>query len=310
MRVFAAIVSGILFSGMAIVLGVSAQEFEEYPPPGDVTTTILPEDVVVEEIPLEEMPADIPLGMEGEFVMDGGQNLVRDWQAPDITSQEDALVQVGKPLRRGVVRLGYVDEMSNGFQGTGTGFAVHEDGYIFTNAHVVEGFENQMQVQSMDGNVYTAQILAAADPFKVDIAILKVDEPMTDVKVLEFAKQAPERGDILFNVGNPAIFGDWVIKAGGYMGEQFNKLVLDMPGSQGDSGSPLFNTDGKIVGIIFGATNLDGRPQVGPEDDIVIWWGNFTKYFSSVGQADSKAAIEEFVSQHLDPTVMNAIFNN
>lgn len=251
----------------------------------------------------EEIP------VEGQLPQD---NFGEGWERIDVGRHEEELYEVGRGLRSGVVQLGFPGRTEADFESTGAGFVVHKNGLILTNAHVIEGFDSSMSVRTYDGTVIQASILARSeDLFERDIAILKAQGDLGNVKVLEFAPTGSlNESDVLFNIGHPAIFGDWVIKGGGYMGEYTGDLIIDMPGSVGDSGSPLFNMNGRVVGIIHGATNLDSLPVLGPKDDVVVWWGNFVNYHRAVGAADSNQTIRDFLTEHLDANIVRDIFGS
>ncbi len=59
-------------------------------------------------------------------------------------------------------------------EGFGSGFIVHKDGYIFTNAHVVGDIANR-SINTYGSSEYSAQVVAQPDQRKLDLAILKID---------------------------------------------------------------------------------------------------------------------------------------
>lgn len=190
-----------------------------------------------------------------------------------------------------------------------------------TNAHVVENytefrvdttFTYQEIFEPPANGGYTATVLAVGDPENVDIAVLKVDTPMMGIAVLEFGDSKElENGDIVFGIGHPTVFGSWVITAGEFIAPEYilpPTMYIDKPGGSGESGSPLFNMEGKVVGIIFGGTTLEDRPLITPEDNIVVWWGNAPKYRNEVTMVHDTDSIYNFLVQELGEGLANEIF--
>jgi serine protease Do len=138
-------------------------------------------------------------------------------------------------------------------QGSGSGFIVAADGYVVTNNHVVDGAE-EITVTLDDGSTHPAE-LRGVDP-KTDIALLKIqtDSPLPWV---EFGDSDGTRvGDWVVAIGNPFGLGGTAttgivsarardIQAGPF--DDF--LQIDAPINRGNSGGPLFDTGGKVIGI-------------------------------------------------------------
>ncbi|WP_347312917.1 Do family serine endopeptidase [Defluviimonas sp. SAOS-178_SWC] len=134
----------------------------------------------------------------------------------------------------------------------GSGFVISEDGYIVTNNHVIEGAD-EISVEFFSGKTLDAE-LVGTDP-KTDIALLKVtsDEPLPFV-----------------NFGNSDVMrvGDWVMAMGNPLGQGFSVsagivsarnrelsgtyddfIQTDAAINRGNSGGPLFNMDGEVIGV-------------------------------------------------------------
>lgn len=137
---------------------------------------------------------------------------------------------------------------------TGTGFALSNDGYIVTNYHVVEGAEN-IQVRLRNGKVVPASIVAY-EP-KNDIAMLKVDD-----KHFRFGKgELPYSfmagraalGANIYTLGFPQdeiVYNEGYISSNnGYQGDS-NQYRLEVPAGPGQSGAPVVDDNGAVVGII------------------------------------------------------------
>ncbi len=134
----------------------------------------------------------------------------------------------------------------------GSGFVISEDGYIVTNNHVIETAD-EIIIEFFSGKELTANVIGT-DP-KTDIALLKVDadEPLPFVS---------------FADSDTARVGDWVIAMGNPLGQGFSVsagivsarnrelsgtyddyIQTDAAINRGNSGGPLFNLDGQVVGV-------------------------------------------------------------
>lgn len=141
----------------------------------------------------------------------------------------------------------------SGPNGLGSGFIISADGDIVTNHHVVDGAASVV-VKLADGRSFDAE-LVGSDPM-TDIALLKIlsDE---DLPVVPFGTSEEMRaGDEVFAVGNPFGLGNTVtsgiisamsrnINSGPY--DDF--IQTDAAINRGNSGGPLFNDDGEVIGV-------------------------------------------------------------
>ncbi len=137
--------------------------------------------------------------------------------------------------------------------GQGSGFIIDRDGHIVTNDHVVEGAQ-EIQIILNDGSRYPAEI-KGRDP-KTDLAVLKIDSP-EPLPYVEFGDSESARiGDWVLAVGNPFGLGGSVsagiISARGrdiHSGPYDDYLQIDAPINRGNSGGPLFDSSGRVVGV-------------------------------------------------------------
>ncbi|TDK43240.1 DegQ family serine endoprotease [Antarcticimicrobium luteum] len=134
----------------------------------------------------------------------------------------------------------------------GSGFVISEDGYVVTNNHVIDGAD-QIQIEFFDGEEMEAEVVGT-DP-NTDIALLKVkaDKPLAFVP---------------FGDSDIARVGDWVMAMGNPLGQGFSASVgivsarnralsgtyddyiqTDAAINRGNSGGPLFNMDGEVIGV-------------------------------------------------------------
>lgn len=139
----------------------------------------------------------------------------------------------------------------------GSGFVISEDGYVVTNNHVIEGAD-EILIEFFPGEGQPADRLPAkvigTDP-KTDIALLKVEADMP----LSFVR---------FGDSDTARVGDWVVAMGNPLGQGFSVsagivsarnralsgtyddyIQTDAAINKGNSGGPLFNMDGEVVGV-------------------------------------------------------------
>ena len=138
--------------------------------------------------------------------------------------------------------------------GLGSGFIISDDGIIVTNNHVIEGAD-EITVILSDEKEYTAQLLGR-DP-KADIAVLKIDPEDSKLIAVEWGNSDDMRvGDWTIAIGNPLGLGGTVTAGilsaisrdiGG--GPYVKFLQTDASINRGNSGGPLFNLEGKVIGI-------------------------------------------------------------
>ena len=134
----------------------------------------------------------------------------------------------------------------------GSGFVISADGFIITNNHVIEGAD-EIQIEFFSGEELDAKLIGT-DP-KTDIALLKVeaDEPLPFVE---------------FGDSDAARVGDWVVAIGNPLGQGFSVsagiisargralsgtyddfIQTDAAINRGNSGGPLFDLDGDVIGV-------------------------------------------------------------
>ena len=139
--------------------------------------------------------------------------------------------------------------------GTGSGFVVSADGYIVTNAHVVEG-ANQIKAKIGDGKALDAKLVG--QDASTDLALLKVSA--SNLKPLALADSGTvEVGDPAYAIGNP--FGlDRTLTTGVVSALQReisspngfsidDVIQTDAAINPGNSGGPLFNAQGQVIGV-------------------------------------------------------------
>jgi len=143
-------------------------------------------------------------------------------------------------------------------QGEGSGFVFRSDGYIITNDHVVDGAD-KVKVVMKDGREYDGTVLRAEDS---DIAVVKIDAK--DLPVLAFADSSSLRaGQLCMAVGSPfgmensvtfghiSAFRDGGQSIASETRDRYypDLIQTDASINMGNSGGPLVNVDGQVVGV-------------------------------------------------------------
>ncbi len=136
----------------------------------------------------------------------------------------------------------------------GTGFAISNNGYIATNAHVIKGADS-IHVVSQDGRSLKARIVY--QDTQCDLAVLKVEDSTFKTAPLPFAlsSKAAPLGEEVYTLGYPRneiVYGKGYISAEtGFRGDSAS-YQLTLPVNPGNSGGPLVDEQGYILGIISG----------------------------------------------------------
>ena len=152
----------------------------------------------------------------------------------------------------------------------GTGFIVNERGYILTNAHIIEGGQ-LIYVRAYDGSQYRAETIKT-DP-ELDLGLVRiVSAPRIFSAVTIGNSNDAKRGDPITVIGNPlgARFEHSVL-SGIISGSNREKglLQLSIPAYGGLSGSPVFNSQGKVIAIISSLPKYKTTQEVIVEKKLV-----------------------------------------
>ncbi len=139
------------------------------------------------------------------------------------------------------------------FQSMGSGFIVDPEGLVVTNNHVIENAE-EITVTLNDGTRHPAELIGR-DP-KTDLALLKI-EADSELPYASFGESEDTRaGDWVIAIGNPFGLGGTattgIVSARGrdiQSGPFDDFLQIDAPINQGNSGGPLFDTSGQVIGV-------------------------------------------------------------
>lgn len=162
-------------------------------------------------------------------------------------------------------------------QGAGTGFIISEEGYIVTNWHVVDGGD-AFQVLLQDGTPVPAELIGI-DP-RDDLAVVKIDPAEVPAVVAFGDSDAIKPGQEVIAIGSPLGAFTNTVTAGIIGGVGRNQLAAQDPSmcqdysnliqhdaaiNQGNSGGPLFNMQGEVIGVntLGIPTNDQGMPVQG-----------------------------------------------
>jgi len=178
------------------------------------------------------------------------------------------IIEAINRVKTSVVKIERISEQQNKevVSGTGSGFIFSSDGYLFTNSHVVNGAK-KLRVTLYDGSSYVVQLIGE-DPSN-DLAILKISAGDFSPAHLGDSSQL-QIGQLVIAIGNPLGFQhtatSGIISALGrtmrtQSGNLMDSLIqTDAALNPGNSGGPLVNTDGEVIGVntamIQGAQNL------------------------------------------------------
>lgn len=158
----------------------------------------------------------------------------------------------------------------DGREALGSGFFIRNNGYLLTNAHVISGAK-KITVITNSGKSYEAKLIGVDKPS--DLAVLKIggtdkNNKEETFKHIKFGNADKARiGDIVLTFGNP--YGLGVSVSQGIISAKSRNIGLneqqyiqtDAAINQGNSGGPMFNLDGEVIGVnaaIFTARGANG----------------------------------------------------
>ena len=136
---------------------------------------------------------------------------------------------------------------------SGTGFFVRS-GEVITNMHVIRG-AHRVEIHTLDGKGRTYPVAGAlAVDEEADLALLSVDLPAERSRPLTFASTLPDEGEQIFVIGNPlrleGSVSDGIVSAVREVPDLGRIIQITAPVSHGNSGSPLLNMRGQVIGIV------------------------------------------------------------
>jgi S1-C subfamily serine protease len=171
---------------------------------------------------------------------------------PQATPGQESLPELVRRVKPAIVAIVTYDAKGEALT-TGSGFFIRP-GQVVTNLHVIRG-ARRTDVKTLDGKgrVYQVSGTLAIDE-EGDLALMSVNMPPEPRRSSELSGGLPEEGETVFVIGNP-------LKLEGSVSDGIVSAVREVPGvgkiiqttapiSHGNSGSPIFNLRGEVVGVI------------------------------------------------------------
>jgi len=165
-----------------------------------------------------------------------------------------------RPVKELVAEFGEGVVLVSTPKGIGSGFIISEEGYLITNAHVIQGETDISTTLFLrEGQRFSRRKLkdveiVAVNPF-VDLALLKLDPPEgLKLTVLNFGNMAEVRtGDPVFAIGNPLGFertvSEGIVSTKARAYQSIVLIQTTAPINPGNSGGPLLNSRGEVIGV-------------------------------------------------------------
>ncbi|MEX0914176.1 MAG: trypsin-like peptidase domain-containing protein [Demequina sp.] len=154
---------------------------------------------------------------------------------------------------------------------TGSGFIISEDGYILTNAHVIESSDGTVSVLLSDGEVIEGDVVGSTADY--DLAVIKVDHPDLQPLVLGDSDEMLV-GDPVIAIGSPlgldstvttgiisAVHRPVTAAGGGGTPAFIDAIQTDAAINPGNSGGPLLNSAGEVIGVNSAIASLPGATR-------------------------------------------------
>ncbi|HYG79433.1 MAG TPA: trypsin-like peptidase domain-containing protein [Pyrinomonadaceae bacterium] len=167
-------------------------------------------------------------------------------------AQQETLPELIRRVKPAVVAVITYDAKGE-IQMTGSGFFIRP-GQVLTNLHVIEG-ASRAEVRTLDGKgrTYSTSGVVSLDD-EADLAVLSVNTPADRARALEVSAALPEEGEQVFVIGNPlrleGSVSDGIVSAVREVPSLGEIVQITAPISHGNSGSPLFNMKGQVLGVI------------------------------------------------------------
>jgi len=171
--------------------------------------------------------------------------------ASTVTAQQ-ALPELVRKVKPAVVSIITYDSEGEPLM-TGSGFFV-DHCKVVTNLHVIRG-ATKVEIKMLDGKgrTYPAAGILAVDT-EGDLALIRVDVPQERTRSIELASDLPDEGETIFVIGNPlkleGSVSDGIVSAVREVPNVGRIIQITAPISHGNSGSPVFNLRGQVLGVV------------------------------------------------------------
>lgn len=165
---------------------------------------------------------------------------------------QDNLPELVKKVKPAVVAIATYDSSGEPLM-TGSGFFIGP-GQVVTNMHVLRG-STRAEIKTLDGKgkIFPVAGVTAVDE-EGDLALMSVDMPADRIRTTELAKDLPDEGEKIFVIGNPlkleGSVSDGIVSAVREVPNVGQIIQITAPISHGNSGSPVFNFRGEVLGVV------------------------------------------------------------
>jgi len=169
-----------------------------------------------------------------------------------LVQAEESLPALVKRVKPAVVAIATYDSTGEALM-TGSGFFL-SPGQVVTNLHVIRGAA-RAEIKTLDGKgkIYPVSGALAIDE-EGDLALLSIDMPLDRVRSTELARELPDEGEQIFVIGNPlkleGSVSDGIVSAVREVPNSYRIIQITAPISHGNSGSPVFNLRGQVLGVV------------------------------------------------------------
>jgi len=165
---------------------------------------------------------------------------------------QETLPELVKRVKPTVVAITTFDPSGEAMM-TGSGFFIGP-GKVVTNLHVVRGAA-RAEVKLLDGKGRIYPVKGALDfDEDGDLALLDIEMPLERVRSVELATALPDEGEQIFVIGNPlkleGSVSDGIVSAVREVPNVGRIIQITAPISHGNSGSPVFNVHGQVLGVV------------------------------------------------------------
>jgi S1-C subfamily serine protease len=166
---------------------------------------------------------------------------------------DETLPNLVKRVKPAVVAIATYDASGEALM-TGSGFFLRP-GQVVTNLHVIRGAV-RAEIKTLDGKgkLFPVNGTLAVDE-EGDLALLSVEMPSASAtRSTELAKDLPDEGETIFVIGNPlkleGSVSDGIVSAVREVPNSYRIIQITAPISHGNSGSPVFNLKGQVLGVV------------------------------------------------------------
>jgi S1-C subfamily serine protease len=165
---------------------------------------------------------------------------------------QESLPELVRRVKPQVVAIATYDSQGEALM-TGSGFFIRP-GQVVTNLHVIRGAQ-RCEIKTLDGKgrVFPVAGMLAVDE-EGDLALLSVDMPPDRPRASELAPVLPDEGEQIVVIGNPlkleGSVTDGIVSAVREVPNVGKIIQITAPISHGNSGSPVFNMKGQVVGVV------------------------------------------------------------